>query len=83
MREYPIRTRRFDMMVNYCAGHVHELGIGEVESNPNGKFGLLTSQRKNAEPTHLSVELAQLVKKVPAERHCGPDEVSNGSDRLW
>src|ERR1039457_2888646 len=73
----------FDMMVNYCAGNVHELGTGHVQSNPDREFGFLTSQRKNAQPTHLSVEGAELVKKVPTEGHCGPDEVANGSDRFW
>jgi hypothetical protein len=70
------------MMVNYCAWNVHELGTGDVASNPDCELGLLTSQRKNAQSAQLGVERAEFVKKITAERHRGPDEVANGSNRL-
>lgn len=69
------------MMVNYGAGDVNELGTGNVAPNPDREFSLLTSQRKNAKSAHLGVEHAELVKETTTERHRGPEEVANGSDR--
>ena len=71
------------MMVNYRAGDVNELSTGDVASNPDREFRLLTSQRKNTQSAHLGVEHAELVKKTTTKRHRSPEEVANGSDRFW
>jgi hypothetical protein len=83
MEEVPdTNAFRLDVMADDRAGNVKNLSSGDVEADTNRKLGFLTSQRKNSQPTHLRVEGTDLVKEVAAKRHCGSDEVTDGSDGL-